>query len=129
MWLVVLLSIVFLEIYTAFLIVYFLVKTIRRNKLPYPVLLVELVCLVLAFYFKHLVNNHELLFTGQYENNPEDWGAGLSNASTYLFNTWILISIFAVSQIVFWVVYLHEYRKLNERKATSLKLLTNIESK
>jgi hypothetical protein len=65
-----------LEDYACFLVVYFFTRIIRRKKLPKIILLAEPICLIPGFYCKYLVNKHQVIFIGEYENNPEDWGAG-----------------------------------------------------
>jgi len=103
----------FLEIYTAFVIIFLLVQLIRKKKQPWRILLVELMCITLFFYLKFLVEEHTLIFIGNYSSDQDHWESGLANVGTHTFNLAILIGIFLVPQIVFWVIYSKKVRLMN----------------
>ena len=63
-----------------------------------------------------MIDNHELFFVGGYKEDPEHWGAGLANAGSSLSNLAILMFIFFFTQIIFWSIFVYQYRKLNSSK-------------
>ena len=105
----------FLEIYTAFVIIFLLVQLIRKKKQPWRILLVELMCITLFFYLKFLLGEHKLIFIGNYSSDQEHWESGLANVGAYTFNLAILIGIFLVLQIVFWIIYARKVRLINSK--------------
>jgi|GEM_PF-2472825 len=119
----------FLEAYTAFLAVYILIQLLKKKKLPWRILLAEFICLVAVFYCKYLVGRHDLIFTGNYTNDPEHWESGLANLMTYTLNLFILIMIFIVVQILFWVLFFRKTRKLNDPGLFSKEKLDNFLNK
>jgi hypothetical protein len=68
------------------------------------------------FFIRRMINNHELFFMGGYNEDPEDWGTGLANMTSALNNLIILLFIFFFTQIIFWAILIHRYRKLNPQK-------------
>lgn len=106
---------IFLEIYTGFLIIILLVHLIRRKRLPWSVLMAEVLCIGSFFYLKYLLDDHKLIFTGSYNNDKVHWESGLANLSVYMLNLLILLGIFIITQIIFWILYSKRFRRLNPK--------------
>lgn len=101
------------ELYVAVLMIYVLVLLIRRKKLPVNVLLINVLCLGLLWWLKYEVEEHNIVFTGSYENSPGDWGEGLANMMVSLLNLGIVYVIGLVTQLIFINIFSREFRKLN----------------
>jgi hypothetical protein len=106
---------IFLQIYTAIVFLIVLIQLLRKKKLPWGLILIEAICLIVFFYFKYLLDEHKLIFTGYYNSEPEHWESGLANLYVYLSNLLILIGIFSITQIVFWILYLKGVRRLHSK--------------
>ena len=61
-----------------------------------------------------MLNRQWILF-GNY-NEAAYWGGGLSNLMTSAFNLLLLLFLFGLTQVAFWMLYLNQMKKLNERE-------------
>ena len=114
----------FLELYTGFLGLYMIIQLIRKKKLPWKFLLLESACLILFFYLRHLVDQHELVVFGDYEERPQDYGEGIANAAVYTYNLAFVIGLFLFTQLVFWAFFIEKFKNLNKQKPEG-KLVTD----
>ena len=103
----------FLEVYTALVIIFFLIQLLRKKKQPWIILFAELICIGLFFYLRFLIGEHKLIFIGKYNKGQDHWEAGLANIGTYTFNLAILMGIFLVLQMAFWMIYSKKARLIN----------------
>ena len=116
----------FLLIYTASLLIYIIIQIARKKKLPWVLILIEMICIIIFFYLQNLVDEHKLIFTGKYEDDgSKDWGVGLANIQLITVNLIILISIFSVTQIVFWYFFSRHLKHLNAPDKVKNLLKTN----
>ena len=106
----------FLELYTGLLGLYMIIQLIRGKKLPWKILLVESACLILFIYLRHLVDQHELIVFGEYEEDPQDYGEGIANAAFYTYNLAFVIGLFLFTKLVFWAFFTVKFRNLNKQK-------------
>jgi hypothetical protein len=72
---------IFFELYTGIIVLYVIVQLLRKKKLPWILLLMESGCLIVLFYLRYLVNQHELIVIGEYQDDPKDYGDGIANMS------------------------------------------------
>ncbi len=68
------------------------------------------------FYLQNLVDNHQLILRGKYEDASMYWGKGLANVYVTFENSMILILLFSVTQIVFWILYRRKYKQAADRR-------------
>lgn len=101
----------YLEVYTAFLIIYSIIKIVRKKKVPVIILTWNFILIGLFFYLRYLVDNHKLIFIKGYNDSPEDWGEGLANVMISIYNLGIIFLAFCFIQILFWRLFLHKYKK------------------
>ena len=104
---------VLLEFYTALLIAFLIIKLLRKRELPWILVAVEFTAIVFFFYLKSLVESEKLIFIGEYADGSRDWGAGLANVSTHIWNPGILICIFLCPQIIFRALFFKKFREIN----------------
>ncbi len=117
--------ILFFEAYTVFMVIFVLVQLVRKKKIPWRILLMQLVCLILFYYLKYLVGQHKIIFIGNYVDGTKDWGSGFANVMIYTYNLVILASIFLVTQIIFWIFYIRKSRALNVPEQDIKNILKN----
>ncbi|HEX3167708.1 MAG TPA: hypothetical protein VHQ93_15670 [Chitinophagaceae bacterium] len=113
LWLILFL---YLEVYSIFYIIYFLVKIARGVKIPGYLVISNGFVIGIFFLVRRMINNHELFFVGGYKEDPENWETGLANMVSSLNNLTILLFIFFFTQIIFWAIFIYRYRKLNPQK-------------
>lgn len=102
---------IWLEAYTIFLTTYFIIYYFRKKRLPWALLLANLLCLVLFFFLEWLVSNHKLALLGGY-SEADDWGAGMANVYTWIINESLLLVAFLVTQCIFWIVWRRKYPRV-----------------
>ena len=107
----------FLELYTGFIVLYVIIQLIRSKKLPWKILLVESGCLVLFFYLRYLVDQHELIVFGDYQDDPQDYGEGIANASVYFYNFAFVLGLFLITQLVFWAFFTEKFKNLHKQRS------------
>ena len=112
MSLLIVLFLFLIEIYTAFLIIFLIVKAFKRKKLPWVIIAANGLCIALLLWLKYMVENHEVIFTGSYKES-EDWGEGLANLGITLMNVGIILLILLITQLIFAVYFTRRFRKLN----------------
>jgi hypothetical protein len=71
--------------------------------------------LVLLFYLRWLVGNYKLSLTGSYSNDQQHWESGMRNFYVYRYNHYILSGIFLITRIVFCIIYIKHFRRLNPK--------------
>ena len=106
----------FLELYTGLMGLYVIIQLIRRKKLPWKILLVESGCLIVFFYLRHLVDQHELIVFGDYKEDPQDYGEGIANVLVYTYNLAFVIGLFLITQLVFWAFFTEKFKDLNKQR-------------
>ncbi len=103
------------EIYVALLFIFLIVKALKRKKLPWVVIIANGLCITFLLWLKYKVENHEVIFTGSYNNKSDDWGEGLANLGITLMNLGIVLLILLITQLIFAFYFNLESRKLNSR--------------
>ena len=106
---------IFFELYTGIIVLYVIVKLLRKKKLPWKLLLIESGCLILFFYLRHLVNQHEIIVIGDFIEDPKDYGEGIANMSVYFYNLAFIIGLFLITQLFFWAFFTEKYKSLNKQ--------------
>lgn len=106
---------IFFELYTGIIVLYVIVQLLRKKKLPWILLLIESGCLIVFFYLRYLVNQHELIVIGGYQEDPKDYGQGIANVSVYYYNLAFIIGLFLITQLFFWAFFTEKYESLNKR--------------
>jgi NADH:ubiquinone oxidoreductase subunit 5 (subunit L)/multisubunit Na+/H+ antiporter MnhA subunit len=101
------------EIYVVFLVIFLIVKAIKRKKLPWTVIVANGMSIVLLMWLKYKVQDHEIIFTGSYAYGGNDWGEGLANIGITIENLGIVYLIIITTQIVFVIFFSRESKKLN----------------
>ena len=108
------------EIYAAFLVIFLIVKSVRRKKIPWAVVVANGLCIVLLLWLKYKVQNHEIIFAGNYSYGGDDWGEGLANVGVTLGNLGIVYLIILATQIVFVIIFSRESKKMKSDRTDSL---------
>lgn len=104
-----------LELYTGVIVLYVIIHLLRKKKLPWKILLIESGCILLFFYLRYLVDQHELIVFGDY-TDPQDYGEGIANMSLYTYNLAFVTGLFLISQLVFWAFFTEKFKNLNKQK-------------
>ena len=95
----------FIEFYTAALIVYFFVQFTRKKTFPRYLLIAETICIALFLYLKFRIRQGSLIFISGYEDVLNDGSDALGNMMSFLINQGILVILFLITQIIFWYLY------------------------
>ena len=106
---------IFLEIYTFCFLIYIVVQKWKKKTLPWLFILLGIGCIALFFYLRFLLNEHRLIFTGNYVRGSDDWGSGLANVGIYIQNMLILMFIFLLSQLFYWTIFFQQFRRINNK--------------
>ena len=117
--------ILFLELYTAVILLYVIIQLLRKKKLPWRILILELLCILSFFYLKFLLDRHKLIVFGSFNEAPEDWGAGLANVMTYTYNLAFIIGLFLITQLIFWIFFKRKFQFLNYQNSKNAIDLDN----
>lgn len=104
------------EIYVAFLVIFLCVKAVKKKKLPWIVIAINCVTIAPLLWLKYKVENHEIIFTGSYSYDGNDWGEGLANIGVTLENLGIVYLIILVTQGLFAFFFSREFKKLNSSR-------------
>ena len=118
--------ILFLEAYSAVIVIFVIILLLRKKKLPWGILIRELGCLILFFYFKFLLDEHRLILIGDYVDGTKGWGSGLANVEIYTYNLAIVIGLFLITQIVFWIFFVKKFRRINNPVLNNKSDLENL---
>jgi hypothetical protein len=117
---------IFLELYTGIIVLYIVIQLLRKKKLPGKILLIESGFLLLFFYLKYLVNQHELIVFGNYKDNPEDYGEGIANMFVYVYNLAFVLGLFLITQLVFWAFFTERFYFMNNQDLKEKQSIDNI---
>lgn len=104
--------ILFLQVYCISVIVLLIILLGRKKRLPWLLMICELVCIGLFFLLKFLIMNNKIAFIGSYSEG-DNWGAGLANVMFFTYNLLILIGMFILTQILVGIGFSKELKKLN----------------
>ena len=85
--------------------------------MPWKILLIESGCLLLFFYLRYLVDQHELIVFGNYQDSPEDYGQGIANMFVYFYNLAFVLGLFLITQLVFWAFFSEKFKNLKKQKS------------
>jgi hypothetical protein len=108
---------IYLEVYAASLVIYFLIKLVKYRKLPGIILIINFFLLGGFFFLQRSVSDHQIIFVGGYGTATKDWGEGFANAMFTIYNLAIVFFVFCFTQLLFWIFFLKAYRKLNYSKS------------
>lgn len=95
----------FLPVYTLVFIIIIVANLIHKRKILWVWVAGNLACIGVFFYLQNLVENHTIIFSGEYTDGARGWGSGMANAYITLRNEIILVLIFCVVQVFFWIIY------------------------
>ncbi len=103
-------------IYLVVFIIYIVVQFFKKKKLPWVLLSAQVLTIAIFFYLQNLVDNHKLIFTGNYKDSTEHWADGMANVYVSFANLGILLLIFIVLQIGFWYFFNKQLKQLNTQE-------------
>lgn len=114
MTIVMIIMLFYLEVYAIFLAVNTVVHWVKGKKFSYLILLVNILLITLFYMVRQKLFHHEWILFGNY-NDADDWSGGLANVMVSMYNLVFLFVLFIITQVVFWILFLREKKKLNER--------------
>ncbi len=94
----------------------------RQKSTAWVLVIVNSICIALFIYLQGLVDNHQLVFRGMYEDASMHWGKGLANVYLTLENNLILILLFSLTQVVFWIMYRRNFKRAADRRQIETRL-------
>jgi hypothetical protein len=102
----------FIELYTAAIVIYFFVQFSRKKKFPRILMIAEAICIAVFLYLKFMIRQRQLVFIGGHEDVLEDETYGFGNMMSFVINQGILVILFLVTQVIFWYLYLRARNKV-----------------
>ena len=110
------LLLLFIELYTAAIVIYFFVQFLRHKKFPKILMIAEAICVAVFLYLKFMIRQEELVFINGYEDVLQEESYGFGNMMSFIINQGILVILFLVTQIIFWYLYRRTRIKINVNK-------------
>lgn len=114
----------YIELYCCLLFIYIIVKLLRKRKLHYLTLALNLLVIALFYYLRKKVFHHEWMFFGGYESNPRDYGDGIANLWISIENLLVVFFSFLITQIFFWKIFIKNNNRLTNEENTRELLKT-----
>lgn len=96
-----------MEIYAAFFVLFIIIQLVRRKKINWRLISINIAGLALILFLGYLVDERILILFGDYVDAPGDWGEGLANLYVWMINMAVPFLILIISQVLFW----RQYRK------------------
>ncbi len=103
-----------LDVYGIAVIILFITELVGKKKLPWVLVITELICIGLFFLLEYLIVSYKIVFIGGYSER-DNWGAGLNNVMSVIYNLWILIGGFILTQLFIGATFSKEFKKLTNK--------------
>lgn len=113
----------YIELYTAFLLIYVVVMLFRKKKLHFLTFALNILVIGLFFYIRKKVFDEEWVLFGEYDPLG-DVGESFHNFSIYIINIGMVLIAFCVIQIVFWKIFIKNNDRLTNDEQTRELLKT-----
>ena len=119
----------FFEIYSIVLLAYIIHSALNKKRVALLPLLLNFLCIAFFFRIRTRVINHEIILIGTYSDGQKDWGAGLNNVAGTTVNLGVLCLLFIITQIIFWIFFKKQVRKLSKKKVATRSLEEHFNTK